>query len=740
MIFRRTAGILLAIGALGACNDSNSPPSVVYEIAKQGGDEQQAAARSTLALPLQVKVKDPSGEAVSGVSVIFRPAQGVSLSDTVQTSGVDGIARVDVRVGSQEGTYTIASAFVRGRQDETVVFSATVGPGASLLSASKTSVRAGDTLTLTGANFNTNVAGNSVYFASARGRVLRATATSLDVVVPPCVASGSVAIRVEAGSATSNEIAVTYVATSPTLTLAVNEAITISGTELGNCLRLAGNGAGYLIVPQFATGSVDLASTPYTLGNTTASAQMVSAELDQMTQAGASTLQQRFDLSLRAMERRLPPPAPRSGTERVSLEALTVNSTRTFRVLCTLKAGESCFKTVTARLKYVGDNVLVYLDDAAPANGFTDTDLDAFGRIFDRDLYPIDTKVFGAESDLDGNGAVIMLLTPVVNALSPKATCATEGQVLGFFFGFDLSSRGSNSNKGEIFYGFVPDPKGDVSCPQSLASVKRVLPGTFIHEFQHMISYNQHAIVRNGSQETDWLGEGLSHIAEELGSRYYEAKFPAPSGRTDPTQVFPDSSQGFIGEQLDNSYTFLASTAAHSVTLFETQDCCEERGASWLFLRWLGDLRDSTIYARLVQTSKTSVENVEAATGESFVSLFGDFAIALYTDSLPGVARSAIPPRNRFRSRNLRFLYNNLYRRNFVNGQPNARYPRSFPIQLKTLAFGQAINASLVPGSFDYYELQTPAGSTSAALRFSTPASAAFDPKLKAQVGIYRLR
>jgi hypothetical protein len=373
------------------------------------------------------------------------------------------------------------------------------------------------------------------------------------------------------------------------------------------------------------------------------------------------------------------------------------------------------------------------MDNDAPAGGFTDQELQDFGAVFDETLYPIDVETFGAESDVDNNDHVIMLLTPVVNALVPASECAQFGSVLGFFFGFDLSSQSTDSNKGEVFYGFVPDPQAQFSCAHSKATVARVLPGTFIHEFQHMINYNQHVLVRGGSQETDWLNEGLSHLAEEMASRHYENKFPPPSGRTNPSQIFPDSSQGFITEQLANSYDYLANAQGSSVTLFGTGECCEGRGASWLFMRYLGDQMDSTVYARLVQTSLTSVANVENATGRSFASLFGDFGIGLYVDSLPGVSQAAIPARYRFVSRNLRYLYDALHR------AAPSDFTLPFPVVPTVLGHTQQLSSSMEPGTSAYYELSTPGGSGSVSLRFAPP-TGTFDPLLQAQVGIYRLR
>ena len=736
MSARRIAVGILALFSAACSDDSNGPPTETVAIAIQGGDNQDGAAGSILALPLQVKVTDPANDPVAGVAVIFRPATGtgVTLSDTIVTTGTDGVGGVTVRVGAQLGEYTIARAFVRGEPADSVTFSAEVTQGPTLTSVTPTTVQAGDTVTITGTGFNTVAGGNQVLFGAVRALVTGSTSTEITAVVPPCVSPGTVAVRVEVGTASTAAVNVSYTGSAFALNLAVNEGITVSGGELSDCLRLPGDGAGYLIVPQFATG-VSLPMTGFQVGNSASPliSQGAGESLDALVRQSATSAQSRFDLALRAYERTMPTPRLLDITQPPALEALTMNSQRTFRVLCSIEVGESCFQTVTARLKYIGNNVLIYMDNASPTGGFTDQELQAFGNVFDQTLYPIDVQVFGAESDIDNNDRVIMLLTPVVNALVPAADCAQFGSVLGFFFGFDLSSQSSNSNKGEIFYGFVPDPQAQFSCAHSKQTVARVLPGTFIHEFQHMISYNQHVLVRGGSQETDWLNEGLSHLAEELAARHYERKFPPPSGRTNPSQLFPDSAQQFITEQLANSYEYLFDTRQHSLTLFETNECCEGRGASWLFMRYLGDQFDSTVYRRLVQTSLTSVANVENATGRSFTSLMGDFGIAVYVDSLPGVPRSAIPDRYRFTSRNLRYLYDALHR------AAGAAFPRPFPIAPAALGHTQQLSSSMEPGTSAYYELSTPPGSGTVSIRFA-PAGGTFDPLLQAQVGIFRLR
>jgi hypothetical protein len=252
-----------------------------------------------------------------------------------------------------------------------------------------------------------------------------------------------------------------------------------------------------------------------------------------------------------------------------------------------------------------------------------------------------------------------------------------------------------------------------------------------------MISFGQHAIIRHGNEEDPWLNEGLSHVAEELGSRYYEKRFPAPTRRTDPGQAFPDSSQGFISGDLYNSYHYLLSTASTdtsdiaSVSNWGNGDgTLVQRGAAWLFLRWLGDQEDSVVYGRLDQTNLTGIPNVAAATGASFPTLFGEFALALYTDSLPGVPRESIPSELRFTSRNLRALYAKQNQRNPTNfGQP-------FPIEALALSPGSARTESMFPGTMDFFVLTAPSSGSALGLDFA-PASGSFSSSLGAQVSVF---
>lgn len=529
--------------------------------------------------------------------------------------------------------------------------------------------------------------------------------------------------------------------------LGVADAATIRASTLAGCLTLPADSGTYLVVPQFATDRGPSTSTSYEVGAETPGASPSVMPVVAAARTGrALSLQHRFDWALRRAEHRIAPGAPaalerwRAATRLVKPHAATVpaqGSSRTFHVLATLEGDvqdPSSYQDDTATLRYVGTNILIYVSDDAPSGGFTDAQLAAFGRVFDQDLFGIDVRTFGEPSDIDGNGKVIVLLSPIVNQLTNAGDCQTLGFVSGFFFGGDLLPGFTGSNSGEIFYAIVPDPNGTFSCTHSLESVERTTPVTFIHEFQHMISWNQHVIIRQGQDEVTWLNEGLSHIAEEMGARYYEHKFPPPAGRTNPNQIFPDSAEAFITGDLINSYGYLQNSADWSITKFIEGGTTQERGGAWLFLRWLGDQKDSTIYKKLVQTNLRGVANVVAQAGEDFPKLFGDFSLAVYTDSLPGLPRDVVSGRYRFRSRNLRFLYDALFRA----VDDSTILPRPFPIAVNSIAAPGTGSSSMVPGTMEFFRIQMPKSGASDVLRFSAPGGAALSDSLSAQVTIFR--
>jgi hypothetical protein len=512
------------------------------------------------------------------------------------------------------------------------------------------------------------------------------------------------------------------------------QAVTVSSDKLGSCLTLPGNGATYLVVGQFASVGDPLNIVNFELGS--ASAANASAALTRVSPSvHDNPIQRRFESTLRGIERTV---APSARAQLLAAQFATtppsaaisappaIGSTRDFKVVAALDG--SSFTTATGRLIYAGTHVLLYADTIG--QGFSDAQYQSYGALFDKDLYAIDVNAFGAESDVDQNGRVIAFFTPKINALVNPSGCIF-GYVTGFFYAPDLLVSGANSNKAEIFYSYVPDSTGNFGCAHTTASVQQMLPGTFLHELQHMISYNQHVLVRGGAPEDMWLNEGLGQIAEELGSEYYEAKFPPPTGRSTTTQIFPDSAGPFIQPQLLDTYVYLGVTRAHSVTSYNGGGSLEERGATWLFLHWLGSQKGEGIFKRLVQTTNTGVANIEAEAGEKFGALFGDFSTAIVVDSIPGVPRSSVPARFRFGNRNLRLL---MAREAVVE-----EVAEPWPLPVYTMGASGKLSGNMIIGTMVHASFTSTAGGPATTLSFTAPNALLFPLTLGAQVTVFRL-
>lgn len=420
------------------------------------------------------------------------------------------------------------------------------------------------------------------------------------------------------------------------------------------CLRLPGadpSGAEYLVVALSTAGQVTSSgvSVDYAFhtvpgagaASAPAATALPSPLLAPWRERGTA---EQFHDFLRQSERLLASsPGARfgAGVPRPAAVPPVVGAKDTFSVC----ANTSCssFRTVIATARYVGPKGAIFLDDVVPAGGFSQEDIDTLGVLFDGgvagaapNMYQIDTTAFGRESDIDGNERVIFLLTDAVNDLS--GSCANGSIILGFFYGGDLLPRSvSNpgSNEAEIFYGLVPRSTG--GCAVSVSFVKRQIAPVFIHEFQHMISFNQHVLVHGGVDgEEVWLNEGLSHFAEELGGRLLG---DGPGQGQASTRLVQ-----FGLANLLNANDYLFQPEAHYlISPGSSSGTLAERGANWLFLRWLADhyaadSNGTSLTRQLVGTSLLGHANVESATGESLAELIPLWQLANYLDNLPGFA------------------------------------------------------------------------------------------------------
>jgi hypothetical protein len=248
-----------------------------------------------------------------------------------------------------------------------------------------------------------------------------------------------------------------------------------------------------------------------------------------------------------------------------------------------------------------------------------------------------------------------------------------------------------------------------------------------VHEFQHMISYNQHVLLRGGLVQSTWLDEGLSHLAEELGGRSFLPDDPTTFGN-------------FMKGDVYNAYQFLDSSSTTYLVDSSTVPSLAARGAAWLFVRYLTDqfradtsFAATTVFTRsLEQTSEVGGATVATATGTAFADLARRWILANYVSDLPGFSA---PPELRYASWNLRATFDSLHTAFSIT------FPKPFPLT-PTLSVENtlAITGTLYAGSGVYALVtQAPAG-PGFTLLFSGPGGAALPNTLGPTLNVIRLK
>jgi hypothetical protein len=532
-------------------------------------------------------------------------------------------------------------------------------------------------------------------------------------------------------------LAACRVAVQP-LVLAVGADVGVDPGGSEGCVVFPNNtsttdSAEYLLVPQASTTMPDYRTSFRLTGGVTI---MAAPPVAALYQAAPLSPAQQFHNALRLMERDRSFPLPGGVAAQANLAAPlvagappVVGDFRQFKVLSNL-LNATQFQMVGARVKSVGQHVAIYVDTLAPPGGLTTPDYDKLRSDFDTLLYAIDTTAFGRESDIDANGIVVVLMSNVINKLVTAADCVSSGYVAGFFFGADLDPRSRTSwNNGEVFYSIVADPSGTVSCPHSVTQVNNVIPVTFIHEFQHMISYNQHVLLRSGFPEDLWLNEGMSHYAEERGGRAYL--------QAGDSATFCLYARG----DLYNFGQYVMSPGTHALVDTSGIGQLPERGAAWAFVRFLVDqfAADTSLAAadaftrQLDRTSLTGTNNAATVTGQTFATLARRWVLANWASDLSGFGT---PATMRYKKWAFRTAYPTMY------ASCSAALPSTYPLSAPGLAGGSiSVSGTMYAGSAGAYvrALQAP-GAGGFALLLSDANGGQLQSTVAPRLNVLRIR
>ncbi len=643
----RIAAVVAAAVSITACGDPSGPRGG-RAIAILGDPPRFGLVDTQLEAPFRVVVtRKNDGEPIANASVSWRVVQGSGASLDPATSLTDssGIAATRLRLGPEAGVYRV-EARLAGSMDGPAVFEVRAVHQPEILAITPDPVTAGGMVRITGRNFSPVPEDHAVLFGNIRGTVVDGSATELDVVVPGCIPERSVSVTVELGPVRSPPapLQVEAEAGSP-LVLERGSATTLTTPSAFACVRLPAGPASaqYLVIAQNAYDLADR-DLPFQLAALTG--PVTAPPFDPTPTRtfafagdGPGEVGARWDAELRARERRLPPMAglPAHGELRALGRAVApeVGDRREFRVI----NKDDRFTRVTAEVKYVSERAVLYQDVRAPAGGFSAADFAAFGRMFDDPIYDAVVDVFGEPSDVDGDGRIIILFTPVVNEMTPRNS---SGFIAGFFYGLDLTTE-PNSNRSEIFYSLVPDPNGEFGDRRATSDVLRVVPPVLAHELQHMIHFNQRFLLRRVGTEVLWLSEALAHTAEDV---------VAAALRDRGQDADADR---FAIANLQRASRYLADPGKASLISDEPPGSLEERGAQWLFIKYIsGHFGGADVLRTLTQTTLSGVNNVTAVTGRSWSSLLADWSVALWADGAPELQGVTLEPRFTFTNIDLR--------------------------------------------------------------------------------------
>lgn len=233
----------------------------------------------------------------------------------------------------------------------------------------------------------------------------------------------------------------------------------------------------------------------------------------------------------------------------------------------------------------ISDNVYYFVDDSI-ANLINTTLINQIKVEFEKGYLSVHEKC-GTENDIDNNGKIIFLFTPI------------EDNVLGFFYTADKYSNndtiqsGIHSNEAEIMY---INSRFLMMDNATFQSNKRLLLATLIHEFHHMALFDVRTRLGYAPFMDYYINEGLSTL-----SSYY-AGYP---------DVMYDYVVAFFTREM--SLPLVNNTQNLSY------------GYSYLFMRYFYSRFGDEGLKKLIQSPYTDYRAFESGSGIAFNELYKDF-------------------------------------------------------------------------------------------------------------------
>ncbi|MBF0546486.1 MAG: hypothetical protein HQM08_18715 [Candidatus Riflebacteria bacterium] len=267
----------------------------------------------------------------------------------------------------------------------------------------------------------------------------------------------------------------------------------------------------------------------------------------------------------------------------------------------------------TGILRRIGNYCKLFVDPdvyngLSAVNGtyaITEAQLDDIQSKFDQYVYPLVSQGYGPPDDVDNDGKVTILFSPMYSKL-------------GFAGLFDTVhiEGGQYSNHRDMIVVFTPYSQFSGSEWESVALQ------TTAHEFQHLANFS-YRFLRGYDAEEVWLDEGLAVGAE--------ARYRILTGDK-------ASNDNRFGE-------FVNATRNTSLLGFSWQLACYGDGG--MFTHYLFERGGADLIKQLVQSNLIGVNNINHVYSSfgGFYSIYRDWSMAVFTEChKPYVNRSNIDP------------------------------------------------------------------------------------------------
>lgn len=234
---------------------------------------------------------------------------------------------------------------------------------------------------------------------------------------------------------------------------------------------------------------------------------------------------------------------------------------------------------------YISDNVYYFLDDRV---SLADIDISRIAYIeqqFETAYQKVHEKC-GRENDVDNNGKIIFLFTPIGN------------NVLGFFYSADkysdtlTSSSGIHSNEADVMY----VESAYLMNNTDWESNKAKLTATLIHEFHHMALFDVRTNAGVEPFMDYWINEGFSTL-----TAYYTG-YPS---------IMRDYILNFFAFETDISLVNNTPNLSY--------------GYSYLFMRYFYYRFGDEGLKKIIKSTHTGYKAIEEASNMNFNDLYKDF-------------------------------------------------------------------------------------------------------------------